>query len=147
MPNFLRFLAHLCAILTREHTFWINNARTIRFRRVSEFLPTLPYKYDHCVMGHSVLYYCTLSRFCLCFLVGKSILFKKERQELQKVIINIAITTWLAVKNTQRNFKLTLTLRTDSSGCSKVPFTFYFYLFNFLYYRSFLFWNVQIQPK
>ena len=46
--QFLRFITHFCTILTREHTFCISNNPMIRFRRISEFLPTLPYKYDHC---------------------------------------------------------------------------------------------------
>ena len=48
------FLTHFCAILTKEHIFCIYYNTIIRFRRESEFLPTFPMKYDHCVLDLTV---------------------------------------------------------------------------------------------
>ena len=45
---FFSFLAHFCTISKREHMFYINYTKKIKSRRKSEFLPTLPMKYDHC---------------------------------------------------------------------------------------------------
>ena len=46
--QFLCLLTHFYTILTRNPVFCISYTTTIWFRRISEFLPTLPYKYDHC---------------------------------------------------------------------------------------------------
>ena len=48
--QYLSLLAHFYTIVTRDPVFCINYTTRIWFRRISEFLPTLPYKYDHCAL-------------------------------------------------------------------------------------------------
>ena len=53
--QFFSLLTHFCTILTWKLVICIVCAIKINFRIRSEFLPTLPIKYDHCAMPVNLL--------------------------------------------------------------------------------------------